>query len=1017
MTYDMSRHPSAGRAGELAAALVPAAAVRMQAATGFVPFPYGNFSADRTRWQTYPATPRYGMQYVGLRGRVGVLSESYSYAPFADRVRASHEFARGICQEAAARAGELKQLTQAPPPARLAIRTRLTADPRPGTVLGFEEEGGKPTAKPRDYPVSVISKVVPELEVTRPAAYVIRPGYPAAVECLQRHGIGVVQLREDVTLDTETYRVTAVESAPRPFQRHTLKRVEVAPRTIPVMVPAGSFIITTDQPLGALAGILLEPQSEDGLATWNFFDEGLRVDADFPVCRLKELPPVVAGPPRALPEERLENQPIDIPLVFGARPPNFGGAPVRDVEWLEDGEHFLQVKDGRLLRVEARTGRGAPLFDPQLLEESLKKEPGIAPAAGEMSRRTSLTMNPSRTGALFNHQSDLYFGRFDGSPALRLTQGGTAGEFPSFSPDGLWLARAHKGNLVLKPLDGGNERALTSDGSETVRNGRADWVYEEEVFDRNGRAYWWSPDSRRIAFIRFDGSPVPSHSIINQIPTRTDVEKYAYPKAGDPNPLVRLGIASVADNEVRWVPLDGYPPTDLIILRVGWLDADHAYAFIANRTQTWIDVLLIPTDGGPPRKLFRETTRAWVDDTGPLHALPGGDFLFLSDRTGWRHVYRYGRDGTLKGPVTTGDWEVRRVLHVDAAGGWMYFQGTRDSHVATSIDRARLDGSAVERVSPGPGTHTASFNPTGTMFVNTVSSLSTPTKVRLAAADGSTIRVLDANPVYAREQYRFGRVELHEVPLEGFTTQGIVVLPPDYDPAKTYPVWVKTYAGPHAPTVSDSFNAVRLDDHLLATLGVIVFRVDPRSASGRGAASTWTAYRQLGVQELKDLEAAVAWLGRKHRIDPARVGLSGHSYGGFMTAYALTHSKTFAAGVSGAPVTDWRLYDTIYTERYMGLPAENAGGYDATSVVKAANRLHGKLLLLHGLMDDNVHVQNTVQLVHALQRADRDFELMVYPTARHGILGRHYQRQVTNFICRSLGLDARVPERPRTDEP
>jgi dipeptidyl-peptidase-4 len=211
------------------------------------------------------------------------------------------------------------------------------------------------------------------------------------------------------------------------------------------------------------------------------------------------------------------------------------------------------------------------------------------------------------------------------------------------------------------------------------------------------------------------------------------------------------------------------------------------------------------------------------------------------------------------------------------------------------------------------------------------------------------------------------------------------------------------------PSVSDSWGRGALDDQALAKIGIIVFHVDPRSASGQGRQSAWTAYKKLGVQELKDLEAAVDWLAKNPWIDAKRVGISGHSYGGYMTAFALTHSKKFAAGVSGAPVTDWRNYDSIYTERYMLTPQENAVGYDASSAVKAARNLHGRLLLIHGLMDDNVHVQNSVQFINELQRFDRDFEVMVYPTSRHGIGGRHYQRQITNFICKSLDIDARVP--------
>jgi dipeptidyl-peptidase-4 len=242
---------------------------------------------------------------------------------------------------------------------------------------------------------------------------------------------------------------------------------------------------------------------------------------------------------------------------------------------------------------------------------------------------------------------------------------------------------------------------------------------------------------------------------------------------------------------------------------------------------------------------------------------------------------------------------------------------------------------------------------------------------------------------------------VHIATKDGFVLEGTIVKPADFDPSRRYPVWMKTYAGPHMPTVRDSWEGGRVRDQALAGAGVVVFQIDPRCSSGKGICSAWTAYCQLGVQELKDLEEAVDWLTRQSWVDAKRIGLSGHSYGGYMTAFALTHSTKFSAGVAGAPVTDWRNYDSIYTERYMNTPQENPEGYDKSSVVKAAKNLHGKLLLLHGEMDDNVHVQNTWQFINELQKANKDFEVMIYPQARHG-LGQGSQKQITRFILRTM---------------
>jgi dipeptidyl-peptidase 4 len=301
------------------------------------------------------------------------------------------------------------------------------------------------------------------------------------------------------------------------------------------------------------------------------------------------------------------------------------------------------------------------------------------------------------------------------------------------------------------------------------------------------------------------------------------------------------------------------------------------------------------------------------------------------------------------------------------------------------------------------GTH-VTFSPSGKHFIDTWSTYDTPPQIALCRNDGTFVRVVApgaGNKV--KDQYDLGKDELVQIPMpDGLVLPARVVLPPDFDAKLRYPVWFMTYAGPHKPTLRDAWSGGGVRDQMLTTMGFIVFRFDPRSASGMGAASAWTAYRQLGVQELKDIEAAIAWLCTTYPADAKRIGMSGHSYGGYITAYALTHSKLFAAGIAGSPVTQWENYDTIYTERYMGAPKDNPKGYEASSVVKAAKNLHGKLLIAHGMMDDNVHVQNAMELIDALQQADRDFEMMIYPRARHGLFTKHYQRLQIDFMKRAL---------------
>jgi dipeptidyl-peptidase-4 len=351
---------------------------------------------------------------------------------------------------------------------------------------------------------------------------------------------------------------------------------------------------------------------------------------------------------------------------------------------------------------------------------------------------------------------------------------------------------------------------------------------------------------------------------------------------------------------------------------------------------------------------------------------------------------------------------VKEVVRLDPAARRVYVIGTKDGPTRTHLYRAKLDGTEIERVTGQGGNHQITLAPAGALFIDRWTDQATPIQVHLCEDGKGRVRTLDTNPVYEREEYRFGKFEPVSVPMaDGFTLEGTLIYPPEFDPKKKYPVWVLTYAGPHMPTVREGWDAGRVFEQALAASGILVFRIDPRSASGKGAVSAWTCYKQLGVQELKDLETAVAWLCRNPWADATRVGISGQSYGGFMAAYALTHSKVFAAGIASGPVTDWRLYDSIYTERYMLTPKENPDGYDRSNVVKAARNLNGRLLLVHGMMDDNVHMQNSVQLAEALQEAGKEFEMMFYPGFRHVIQGPHYLRLHLEFIRRSLGVSGK----------
>jgi dipeptidyl-peptidase-4 len=468
---------------------------------------------------------------------------------------------------------------------------------------------------------------------------------------------------------------------------------------------------------------------------------------------------------------------------------------------------------------------------------------------------------------------------------------------------------------------------------------------------------------------------------------------------------VRLGLVASAGGAVLWADFADYSPESFLISEVGWFDGSAAYCYVQNRTQTWLDLVKVTPgdDKGVVKRLFRDATKAWIESPGPVHVLADKSFLWLSERDGWKHLYHYNADGSQKAQLTSGPWEARALEVVDPKTGWIYFTATRDNPVATNLYRVK-PGSPIERLTQGAGSHDVTMSPDGNLFLSSFSDIRTPSRLRLYGSDCRLVRTIDSNPSHELKQLKSGPRERLQIPTkDGFQLEAELIFPTSLDSGKKYPVWFMTYAGPHAPTVSDSWAGGRMQDHALAEEGFIVFRMDPRSASGKGAISAWTAYKHLGVQELEDIKTAINWLKQKPYVDGSRIGMAGHSYGGYITAYAMTHCDLFAAGIAGAPVTDWRDYDSIYTERYMGLPQDNPDGYNVSSVVRAAANLHGKLLILHGAIDDNVSLRNTMRLVEALQDANKDFELMIYPSSRHGIFGPHYSRLQRDFIRRTLG--------------
>lgn len=693
--------------------------------------------------------------------------------------------------------------------------------------------------------------------------------------------------------------------------------------------------------------------------------------------------------------------------LYGDQKIEFGGA-AKSIEWAPAGAYYLERQDDVLLRVEAVTGNGTPAFDHITLAAVLREQAGLDAEDAERVAKEPGTFTPERD-AVWIMQGGRHFRYTFADTKLRefkLPEGERRIE--TLSPRGGYVSYVREGNLFATEIGGDQTRQLTSDGGATVLNGELDWIYQEEVYGRgNYEAHWWRADEQFIAFLQLDERPVRPYTIVDPTQEPPSVHSYPYPKPGEPNPQVRLGVVKPGGGSIVWVDLSRYAPADeILIVRVAWAPDGKLVFQVQNRIQTWLELNEADPQTGAVRPLLRDSTPAWIEPSDEPLWLADGSFLWRSERDGFKHLYHYRRDGTLVRKLTGGAWEVRELHGVDARTGWVYFSGTRDGTLHQHAYRVPLDGGEIQRLTPTGASHGVAFDADFRFFLDTSSRVLTPPQVELRQADGRLVRV-----VQERDTSKIGDFELGDMTFmqprarDGRPLNALLVTPPGFDPSRRYPVWCMVYGGPQAQQVADRWRPNRvLFMQLAAQRGFVVWQIDPRSASGEGAVAGWQAYRRLGERELADVEDSLEWLVEHGPADPQRIALEGYSYGGFMTCYALTRSGWFKAGIAGGPVTDWRLYDSIYTERLMDLPRANESGYDDSSAMKAAEHLRGRLLLVHGAVDDNVHFQNTLQMSRALQKHGHIFEMMVYPRDMHSLhVGeQHFARTRLEFMTRWL---------------
>ena len=718
--------------------------------------------------------------------------------------------------------------------------------------------------------------------------------------------------------------------------------------------------------------------------------------------------PLSALLPSTAAQEQVEKKKLTLEQASGReRAPSYFSRAAR-ISWGEDGRFLSWRRDGKTelldpmtLEAASDVPRGRPqqgLLGPDASGVTyLLKQAGVDEKIAEAVGKKSPAGQRSEDGTslVIEHQGKYYM--ISGKPdhekveVLDSAEVGGALEFAQLGGDGKHFAWVMNNDLYIKQL-GGKTRRITENGGPDFFNGKLDWVYQEEIYGRgNFKAFWWSPDGKYVAFLASDEAAVHEFTLVDHIENghfRVKPETVNYPKVGDPNPTVKLGIVEAKTGKVKWPDLSEFPE-DLLITRVMWTpDSERCLFVIADRIQTYADMCSANPATGKFKSMIRESSSdSWTPRPAPPRWLDSGDFIWTSHRDGFQHLYLYSADGKLKNAITAGDWQVSRIMHVDEERQMVWFSGTKDGAINSNVYRINFDGSGLLRLTSGDGSHRVSFNHDRSLLIDRVSNRTMPEEVRLCDGNtGEVLKVLDQSEVAAAKDYLMAEWEVHEISArDGVKLDAAILKPVPFDPKAKYPVWLSTYSGPNAPTLRNSWQGSSWFQYL-AQQGVIVLQVNVRSASGKGLWATKACYKQLGLSELHDLEDTVDWLCANPWADGDRVGITGYSYGGFMSAFALVFSDKFSLAVAGGGVYDWRMYDTVYTERYMSTPQLNPEGYAKTSILDHAGQLTGYLHMHHGAMDDNVHLQNMMQFAYALQKAGKlNWSMMVYPQTRHGI--------------------------------
>ncbi len=700
------------------------------------------------------------------------------------------------------------------------------------------------------------------------------------------------------------------------------------------------------------------------------------------------------------------------PCAYSARKPVSldeaakSAKPAPVTVWAPNDTRFVAVSGDKLTLYDPASDKESTLIDLKTLDEKAAAA-AVAPF-GWINRgvkEKAIQWSPGGDKLLIARRGDLFLFDIAARTDRQLTHTPAAEHDPKLSPDGRQAAFERDHDLYVMDLASGKTTRLTHDGSPTRTNGELDWVYPEELAIET--AYWWSPDGRRIAYLQFDTSGVMVYPHADLTQVRPVYEPERFPQAGTPNSLVRLGIVNARGGKTKWITLPG--DASMLTARVTWLADSSALAVHrTTRVQNKLTVLRVDAASGVSKVLVEESDPAWVNLKDDFQFLAKGtrDLLWGSERDGFRHLYMVDTGTNQARAVTRGNWEVTDLACVDEAAKRIYYLSTEADPRERQLYSIGFDGAGQKRLSPEAGTHNVSFSNDCSVYIDTHSSITEPPRRAIHSSNGKQMAILTPRDTQGPDEYEILPNEFVEFKAkDGDTFLARIIKPAGFDPSRKYPAIVQVYGGPHAQTVRNLWRGADWDQYL-AHSGFVIWQMDNRGSAFRGHAWEVRVNRQFGKQELADQLEGIDYLLSLGFVDASRIGMQGWSYGGYMTLYSLLNAPDrFRAGISGAPVTDWRHYDTIYTERYMGLPQENEESYKASSPVHQAANLKAKLMLAHNFEDDNVLFQHTFRMMDALQKAGKHFDLALYPQKAHAVSGelrKHLYETMAEFWKREL---------------